>query len=461
MSTDPSELPPGLLAALREVVGAGHARTRPKHDLSAYERDWSGRFVGHTPLVIAPADTAEVAAVLAACTDAGVAVVVQGGNTGLVNGAVPYGEVLLDLRRLTALEVDPVLGTVTAGAGVTVAAAAAAARAHGMRYGVDLASRDSATVGGTIATNAAGLRAVRLGDTRAQLLGVTAVLSSGAVLDRTGHLPREAGGYDLSALLCGSEGTLAVITAARLRLRPDPASRAVALLGFADVAAAVLAAGCLRREPAVEAIELVRADGVALVCRHHGLPAPFPVLPAVLLLVEATDASDAAEALDRAVSALDGVGASAVGLDAAEIRRLWAYRDLHTDAVSRVGVPHKLDVALPLPVLADVLAAIEADLAATWPAASLWVWGHLGEGNLHLNVTGIDADDEALDELVLRRVAAAGGSISAEHGIGRAKARWLPLVHSAPELATWRALKAAMDPAGTLNPGVLVGPARW
>ncbi|MGQ0623782.1 MAG: FAD-binding oxidoreductase [Sporichthyaceae bacterium] len=454
-ASERSELPGGLLAQLREVVGTSYVRTRPVHDLSAYERDWSGRFVGRTPLVVAPADTAEVSAVLAACTGAGVAVVPRGGNTGLVNGGVPYGEMVLDLRRLTELAVDPLLGTVTAGAGVSVAAVQKAARAHGLRYGVDLASRDSATVGGTIATNAAGLRAVRLGDTRAQLLAVEAVLSSGAVLGRTGHLPREAGGYDLSALLCGSEGTLAVITTARLRLRPDPASRAVALLSFPDVDAAVVATGSLRREPAVEAIEFMLAAGVALVCAAFGLAAPFPTLPPALLLVEVTDATDAASALDRVVSGVNGMGESAVGMEAAEIRRLWAYRDLHTDAVRRVGVSHKLDVALPLDVLPQVLAAIEADVAAVWPAATLWVWGHLGEGNLHLNVTGIEAADEALDEVVLRRVAQAGGSISAEHGIGRAKARWLPLVRSATELTAWQELRLALDPAGTLNPGVL------
>lgn len=412
--------------------------------------------MGLTPAVVAPANVAEVCEVLRICTEAGVGVVPQGGNTGLVGGGVPYGEVVLDLRRLDAVEVDPMSGQVRAGAGATVAAVQAAARAVGLRYGVDLASRDSATIGGTVATNAAGLRALRLGDTRAQLIDVEAVLSNGTVLSRRGGLTRDNSGYDLPRWLCGSEGTLAVVTAARLRLLPDPADRATALLAFADVAAAVQGAAALRQEPAVEVLELMLAAGVALVCDQHGLPAPFRTAHPVLLLVEATAAATAGSLLEGLVERLPGLADAAVGVDAADARRLWAYRELHTESVSRVGVPHKLDVALPLPALAAFVTDVQTLLAQRWPLAVPWMWGHVGEGNLHLNVTGVDPEDDALDDAVLRMVAEVGGSISAEHGIGRAKQRWLPLVRSAEEIALWRAVKHAFDPTGTLNPGVLL-----
>lgn len=442
-----------LRARLSALVGDRFVRT---DNLDAHTRDWTGRFLGHAPLAVAPADTAQVSAVLAACSAVGVGVVPQGGNTGLVGGGVPHGEVVLDLRRLDAVAVDPVAGQVTAGAGATIAAVQAAARAHGLRYGVDLASRESATVGGTVATNAAGLRAVRLGDTRAQLIGVQAVLSSGAVLSRRGGLTRDNSGYDLPRWVCGSEGTLAVVTEARLRLLPDPADRAAALLAFATVEDAIAAAGALRREPALEVLELMLAAGVALVCAQASLPAPFAVPHEAYLLVEATSAVDAASILAALVEVLPRLVDAAVGVDPADARRLWAYRELHPEAVGRLGVPHKLDVALPLPALAGFVRDVQAVLAGRWPAARPWIWGHVGEGNLHLNVTGADPDDDDLDDVVLRMVADAGGSISAEHGIGRAKLRWLPLVRPEPELALWRAVKDAFDPTGTLNPGVLL-----
>ncbi|MBA3745730.1 MAG: hypothetical protein H0X00_22920 [Sporichthya sp.] len=174
------------------------------------------------------------------------------------------------------------------------------------------------------------------------------------------------------------------------------------------------------------------------------------------MLVEATADAEAGALLGGLVGALPALADAAVGVDAADARRLWAYRELHTESVGRVGVPHKLDVALPLPALAAFVEQVQVVLAQRWPAAAPWLWGHVGEGNLHLNVTGVEPGDEDLDDAVLRMVAEAGGSISAEHGIGRAKQRWLPLVRSSEELALWRAVKQAFDPTGTLNPGVLL-----
>jgi FAD/FMN-containing dehydrogenase len=442
-----------LADAFAAVVGTAHVRTS---DLDSYRTDWTGRWSGQARCALVPGTAEEIGKILRICRERQIPVVPQGGNTGLVGGAVPDGAVVVDLRRFDRIDVDPTAGQVRAGAGATIAAVQAAARVAGLRYGVDLASRESATVGGTIATNAAGLRAVRLGDTRAQLIDIEAVLSTGTVISRRTGLTRDNSGYDLPRWLCGSEGTLAIVTAARLRLLPDPADRATALLAFGDVAAAVAAVGVLRAAPAVEVLELMLADGVDLVCRRHGLPAPFPAPHPVLLLVEATARADAGEILGGLVEELADLRAVAVGIDAADARRLWAYRELHTESVSGVGIPHKLDVALPLPAFADFVERVRPAVADRFPGAALWMWGHLGEGNLHLNVTGVDPADDELDDVILRLVADAGGSISAEHGIGRAKQRWLPLVRSAEELAVWRAVKAAFDPTGTLNPGVLL-----
>ncbi|HLH27885.1 MAG TPA: FAD-binding oxidoreductase, partial [Acidimicrobiales bacterium] len=247
----------GLVGRLRDVVGDGVA-TDPEV-CAAFARDWTGRFCGTTPAVVRPRSTAEVAGVLEVCRDTGVPLVPQGGNTGLVGGGVPLGgEVVLSLRRLDRLdEVDRLAGQVTAGAGVTVGRLHDAAGAAGWGYGVDLSSRDSATVGGTIATNAGGIHMVRHGGTRAQVLGVEAVLGTGSVVSHLGGLVKDNTGYDLPGLMCGSEGTLGVVTAARLRLVPALSARTAAIAAFGSVEAAVGAAAELRRSlPTLEACEL-------------------------------------------------------------------------------------------------------------------------------------------------------------------------------------------------------------
>src|ERR687885_1679537 len=222
-----------LLRALAEVVGPRHVLTDP--DLTAgYAVDWTGRFRGRAPAVVRPADTTEVAGVLALLAGAGRPVVPQGGNTGLVGGSVPlHGEIVLSLRRLDGIgPVEVLAGQVTAGAGATLAAVEAAARPHGLTFGVDLAARDSATIGGMVATNAGGLRMLRYGNMRAQVMGVEAVLPDGRVLSHLAGLAKDNTGYDLAGVLTGSEGTLGVITRVRLRLVPRLAARTVGLLAF-------------------------------------------------------------------------------------------------------------------------------------------------------------------------------------------------------------------------------------
>jgi FAD/FMN-containing dehydrogenase len=452
-----------LLTTLTDVVGPNHVLTDPELTAS-FETDWTGRFAGRAAAVVRPGSTEEVAAVMAALSDAGRPVVPQGGNTGLVGGGVPlHGEVVLSLRRLSAIdEVDVAAGQVTAGAGATLAALDAAAAGAGLAFGVDLAARDSATVGGMAATNADGLRMLRYGGMRAQTAGVEAVLADGRVVSHLGGLAKDNTGYDLAGLLAGSEGTLAVITRLRLRLVARLEHRTTGLLAFADAESALEAlVGLRRRLPgSLEAVELFLADGVALVCGHLGLAPPFGRLDPVYLLVEVAGAHDPTEELAEAVTggvgerALDG----AVESEPAGRARLWRYREAHTEAINAAGVPVKLDVTLPFGELAGFLTAVCGAVDGAAFGARCVLFGHAGDGNVHVNVLGAGEGGRAaaVEDAVLRLVARLGGSISAEHGIGTAKRPWLHLNRSPNEIDAFRAIKGALDPAGILNPHVLL-----
>jgi len=446
------------LEALRAAVGPDHVLTEA--DLTAsYETDWTGRFRGRAGCVVRPRSAAEVAAVLTACAVAGAPVVIQGGNTGLVGGAVPAGgEVLLSLTRLDDLgPVDVAAGQVTAGAGVTLAALQKHARASGLDFGVDLAARDSATVGGLVATNAGGIRVLRYGSMRAQLLGAEAVMADGSVVSRMAGLLKDGTGYDLVSLLCGSEGTLGVVTAVRLQLVPRLAHRAVALLAMPDADAAIAVLPGLReRLPNLSAAELMFAPGLALVRKQGHLPAPFPVEHPVYLLVECADRLDPTDALVEAVGDAVGLLDATVATDSAGQRALWAYREQHTESISAEGVPVKLDVSVPTGRLPELIARLQPTVSGVVPGGRLIVFGHVNEGNLHVNVLDAGGLAEAVTESVLRLVAELEGSISSEHGVGRAKAEWLSLSRSSTEIAAMRAIKSALDPAGLLNPGVLL-----
>ena len=447
-----------LIGALRAAVGAAHVLTDP--DVVAGQvRDWTGRFSGSTPAVVRPGSVEEVAAVLRACADAGAAVVPQGGNTGLVGGSVPlHGEVVLDLRRFDALgPVDGRAGQVTAQAGVTLARLHDHAHQAGWDYGVDLSARGTATVGGTVATNAGGMHVLRYGATRRQVLGVEAVLANGQVVRRLDGLEKDNTGYDLSGLFCGSEGTLAVITAARLRLVPRPTHVVVALLAFDGLDAALDAVGALRRAlDSLRAVELFFQDGLDLVCDRLGAARPFSARHVAFVLVEAAARFDPTDELGLAIDALTGVADVAVAADERVARDLWRYREGHTEAINLLGPPHKLDVTLPAHELAAFAVEVRATIASVAPTAAVWLFGHAADGNLHVNVTGVAPDDDRITDVVLRLVARRHGSISAEHGIGNAKRAWLELVRTPEEIAAFRAIKRAFDPGNVLNPNVLL-----
>lgn len=451
---------PDLVESLRDVVGNPQVLVEPDV-VASYAVDWTGRFTGATPMVVRPGSVEEVAAVVALCRAHGAAVVPQGGNTGMVGGGVPlHGEVVVSLRRLAELgPVDAAAGQLTSQAGVTLATVQAAARDAGWAYGVDLGGRDSATIGGNVATNAGGLRVLRYGDTRAQLLGVEAVLGNGDVVEHLGGLLKDNTGYALHSLLCGSEGTLGILTAVRLRLVPPAPHRVAAILGMRDTASAVAAALELRRTlPTLSAAELMVHAGVELVCGVTGSPPPLAGPHEAYLLVEASGAADPTPDLTTAVAALPGVEDAAVAVEPQRITALFRYREGHTEAINSLGAPHKLDVTLPNGVLAETVERLPSLVRAVDPGASVWLFGHVGDGNVHVNVTGVDPGDERVDDAVFTAVAEVGGSISAEHGIGTAKRRWLGLNRSPAELRAYADIKRALDPDGIMNPHVLIGP---
>ncbi len=486
-------------AALADVVGGAHLLTDPELRAS-YEVDWTGRFRGVSAGVVRPGTAAEVAEVLRLCSSEGIALVVQGGNTGLVGGGVPglpgaggmpgaggsggsrggmtAPSLVLSTRRLSWVgEPDMAARQLSVGAGTTLAALQAELRGAGMELGVDLASRESATLGGMAATNAGGLHVLRHGTMRAQVTGVEVALPGGQVVAQMRGLAKDTSGYELAGLLVGSEGTLGVLTALRLRIVRTEANRAVALLGLRSIDDA-LAVGTAIRELTgqLSAAELIAGSTLEVTAQARACPLPLTGNHAWYLLVEC--ASDE-EVLAPLVRVLDHesrrLTGSAVASEPAGTSRLWRYREQITEALAALGSPHKLDVSLPLPALGEFVArapvllrqagrerdaSVHASLLASVHASvhvSVHVFGHLLDGNLHLNFLGIPEEtEEDLDTSILELAVSLGGSIGAEHGIGRAKTRWMHLVRPEGELALFRALKGAFDPLGIMNPGVLL-----
>ncbi len=469
-----------LISELAGIVGPDQVLVDPGMR-AGHETDWTGRWHGTALAVVRPGSVDEVAAVIRACGEHRTAIVPQGGNTGLVGGGVPRamdkgvprsdganadadgadGAVVLSTTRLTTLEpVEALAGEVVVGAGVTLAALQAHVRAKGLDVGVDLAARDSATIGGMIATNAGGIHVHRHGPMREQLLGIEAVLGDGTIVRRL-HAPRKDNtGYHLPSLLAGSEGTLGVVTAARLRLHPRLERRAVAVLGVTGTDVAVRIATRLRRSLAtVTAAELFPPEGEALVIRHLGGQAPFDQPMPASLLIEVADHIDPEPALVDALAAIsgtdEGVIDAVIATDTAARDRLWLLREGLAEAMEREGVPHSLDVTLPLARVPEFVDLVPVRIAAADPRARSVLFGHLLDGNIHVNVLGPASDDDATDDAVLALTLEMGGSIAAEHGIGVAKVGWLSRDRTAGDLAAMRAIKRALDPGGIMNPGVL------
>ncbi len=462
--TDP--VPDALLPALRGVVGADQVITDPEVRAS-YETDWTGRYGSPSRCVVRPRDTAEVAAVMAVCAAHDVPVIPQGGNTGLVGGSVPRRrEVVVSLRRLTRLDpVDVAAAQVTAGAGVTIDVLQDHARAAGLDFAVDWGARASATVGGAVATNAGGSRVVRFGTMRSQVMGIEAVLADGSVITDLGGLPKETVGLHLPSVLAGSEGSLAIVTAARLRLVPLYTSTAAAVVILASLRDAPALLIALRNLADLDAVEVILPGAARVTEQAFGMSLPVAI-PAggAAVLVDCAGRGDPTDQLAEAVAGYDGVLASG-----AQRTHLFELRDHISLAINSVGVPLKLDVAVPVECLADIVECAEKAIVDHAPQAALYAFGHLAEGNLHLNIVGADRPDRAggpdherdataqIAHDVLAAAIDLGGTVSAEHGIGIAKTAWVERVKGRAATHAMRAVKHALDPAGLLNPGVLFG----
>ncbi|MFT4396866.1 FAD-binding oxidoreductase [Gordonia lacunae] len=466
---DPGPTPPAgiddALTALRQIVGETNVLTDPDA-MAGFLTDWTGRYRGAADAVVRPRTTDEVSRVVAECARSGVRICVQGGNTGLVGGSVPPARdgstnalIVLSTVRMTDIgDVDTVGRCVGAQAGATVGAIDDRAGRSGLAFGIDLASRASATAGGVVSTNAGGTRMIRRGNARSQILGIEAVLADGSVLRRWTSLVKDNVGYDLPSLLAGSEGTLAVITRVLFTLVAPPAVATVAVAAVERVENAVELLGAASSAGlTVEAAELMTEAGVALVADHgHRRPttAPGPFY----VLVELSGTGDIESATTELLGATDGV-IDAV-LEPAPARALWAGREGHTEAIARSSSTPvvKLDISVPIRALPEAFAELSrVGVDDRFPCRPI-LFGHIGDGNIHVNLLDVPPEHATeVTESVFGIVTANGGSISAEHGIGRAKVAWTHLGRDATDLATMRTIKAALDPRGLLNPGVLFG----
>lgn len=431
-----------LVAALQNALGSDRVLTSIEA-MAGYLVDWTGNFRGDALAVVRPSTTAEVSALMRVCSENGVCVTAQGGNTGLVGGSVPLDGLLLSTVYLCSFEdFDPNSGQLTVGSGVTLAQLHAFAAGHDLEFGVDLAARDSATIGGMTATNAGGIHVVAQGMMRKQVVGVEAVLPSGEVISTLRGLAKDNTGYDLTQLLCGSEGTLAVITKVRVQLH-RPVATQLLVFGVDSISAALdTAAGFIGN---ISAAEVIDRASVECVHRVTGISVPFDSAFHLLLEVRG----------DLDFEALAQHEYLIVALDATDREKLWALRERVTEscAVEQVGVSHKLDVSFPQNILGDAYTQL-CDLLDRDGVTQVVIFGHLLDGNFHIFFTTPAADQE-IEREVLELVARLGGSISAEHGIGRMKAAYLHLSRGESEISMMKALKSAIDPQGIMNPGVL------
>jgi FAD/FMN-containing dehydrogenase len=467
-----------LLDQLRTAVGDAHVLTEPA-DVAAYVVDWTGTHQGRALAVVRPGSTAEVAAVVRACAESRTPVVPQGGNTGLVGGGVPDASgtaVVLSLGRMRSVrEVDPVAGTITVDAGVVLADVQAAAERAGRLFPMSLGSEGSCTIGGNLATNAGGTAVLRYGMTRELVLGLEVVLPDGRVWDGLRGLRKDNTGYDLTQLFVGSEGTLGVITGAVLRLFPATPRHATAWVAVPSVAAAVSLLGTAQQHGGVHlsTFEIANRQAIELVLAHlPGAVDPLAAPSEWYVLVElAGSASD--EGLDETLESLlgDAVEAgtatdAAIAGSPAQRDALWALREGISEVQKVEGATLKHDVTLPIADLADWTEAMGPRLQEVLPGVRPVTYGHVGDGNLHYNLNApVGRDDDLraaasdLTTAIYHAVAAAQGSISAEHGLGRTKAAAAASYKSDVEVDLMRAVKQALDPAGLMNPGAVVPPA--
>ncbi|MET0343345.1 MAG: FAD-binding oxidoreductase [Polyangiales bacterium] len=460
-------LPSSLLARIEREFPADFLSREPD-ELAEYGRDWTRVYAPAPSAVALPRTTDEVARLLALCNEAGVAVVPSGGRTGLAGGAMAKdGEIVLSLVRMRRIDPIDFLGnTVRVQAGAITEAVHQHCAPHGLTWPVDFASKGSSQVGGNIATNAGGVKVIRYGLTRQWVLGLQVVTPAGQVLELNGALEKNNTGLDLRQLYIGSEGILGVITEATLKLERLPQKQSVLLFGVPDVAAVLALFRDTRRAPfTLAAYEFFTDRALARVARHRKVRAPFSASHACYVLVELEDADD--DALEGWVASLFERGLVADGTLAqhsTQAAELWSLREGISESLSATGLPHKNDVSLPVAKLEAFCTDLEALFSETYPDWEIVLFGHIGDGNLHVNVMKPDALEKAAflartseaDHAMFRLIQKHHGSISAEHGIGLLKKPYLGYSRSPEELAMLHAVKRALDPNGILNPGKVI-----
>ncbi|AUN95149.1 FAD-binding oxidoreductase [Pseudazoarcus pumilus] len=439
--------------------------------------DWRGRYRGQALAVVFPQNTGEVAAAVRICAQAGVAMVPQGGNTGLCGGATPTGEqrsVVINLSHMKrVLAVDTANDTLTVEAGCTLATVQQVAADNGRLFPLSLASEGSCEVGGNLSTNAGGVQVLRYGNMRELVLGVEVVLSDGRIWDGLRALRKDNTGYDLKQLFIGAEGTLGIVTAMVLKLFPAPRARATAWVAVPGPAAAVallraVQGACGDR---VTAFEIVGREALELVLRHiPDTRAPFGQVGEWAVLLELSDTGEG-EALDALLEAAlaDGfetglVEDAVIASSVAQARALWALRENISEAQRLEGVSIKHDIAVPVSRVGEFLERAGRALCERWPDTRIVAFGHIGDGNLHYNLSKADAlanrdfieRTPEINRVVHDLVDALGGSISAEHGLGQLKREEITRYRSVVELEMMRALKRTFDPQGLMNPGKVV-----
>jgi FAD/FMN-containing dehydrogenase len=464
-------VPADILSRLKAVLGEGGWSTDPDR-LAPKLVEWRDRWSGTTPLLALPRTTAEVAAVVGLCAEAGVAIIPQGGNTGLVGGQIPQGEILLSTERLRAIrDLDPFDDVIVVEAGVTLAAVHEAALAAGRRFPLSVASEGSATIGGLVSTNAGGTAVLRYGTMRDQVLGLEAVLPNGEVWNGLKRLRKDNTGYDLKQLLIGAEGTLGVVTAAALKLQPLLISRAVAFAGLRSPkdAIALLARAKAESGGALEAFELMGALGVELVVRHmpdrrKPLGGDHPWF--VLIEIASGEPGAAESAMERLLARAledDLIQDAAIAQTEGQAKAFWGVREDQSAGQKAEGAAWKHDISVPVSRIADFIAEASAAVVRVSPGARVAAFGHVGDGNVHYDILSAAGADQAVhaarrDEgsrLVNDIAVSMGGSISAEHGLGAMKTAEALRYKSPVEVAALRAVRTALDPGRIMNPRVL------
>jgi len=473
-----SERVASLRADIEDALGRSAVVTA-EADMAPYLKEWRDLYRGATPFVVRPADTGGVATAVRLAARCGVPIVPQSGNTGLVGGQMPVEggtELLLSTDRLTAIErVDPAGNTILCGAGTILADVQAAAEGADRLFPLSLASEGSARIGGLVSTNAGGTGVLAYGNMRDQVLGLEVVLADGSVWNGLRSLRKDNTGYDLKHLFIGAEGTLGIVTRAVLKLWPRPTARDVALVGVGTPADALSLLGTVRASlgEAITAFELVPRIGIEFVLRHGaGARNPFAEIPPWVVLVEASTFSPERpmrEPLEAALmAAYEGGTASdaLVSQSLAEAADFWRLRDLLSEVQGHEGGSIKHDVAVPVAAIPAFIEEATAAVRAIEPDCRPVPFGHLGDGNIHFNVSQpVGADKaaflklwDAMNEAVHGVVIAHRGSIAAEHGIGRLKARLVPSVRSPLEIDLMRRVKDAFDPHDLMNPGRVLPP---